>query len=108
MNQEIYVVYCKDDNGITILKKAYSSESQAYQYVINKITQLLDIIVTDYKENSQYKVLPVGAQIIYNLYHSKNYNYIEQYEYFKEHHVKFFQYVAKQSVMFYISPLQLI
>ena len=108
MNQEIYVVYCKDDNGITILKKAYTSKSQAYQYVINKITQLLDIIVTDFKQHSKYKILPLGAQSIYHLYQTKEHDYIEQYEYFKENHIKFFQYVAKSPIMFYISPLQLI
>ena len=103
MTQEIYVVYSKDENGITILKKAYTSELQAYEYIINKITKLLDII----KQNTKHNILPIGAQVIYTLYHSKH-TYIEQYEYFKEHHIKFFQHVAKQPVMFYIIPLQLI
>lgn len=103
----IYAVYCKDESGITLLKKAYKSKSIAYKYVMNKITTLLNIIDVEFKQNSQHSILPVGAQVIYTLYKMKEGNYIEQYEYFKENHIKFFQYIARKPIMFYVSTLEL-
>jgi hypothetical protein len=104
----IYAVYCKDESGITILKKAYKSKAQAYRYVITKIKTLLNIINEDYKQNSENHILPVGAQVVYTIFNMKEGNDIEQYEYFKENHIKFFQHVAKKPVMFYVSTLELI
>jgi hypothetical protein len=103
----IYAVYCKDESGINLLKKAYKSKSIAYKYVMNKITTLLNIIDEEFKQNSQHHILPVGAQVIYTLYKMKEGNYIEQYEYFKENHIKFFQYTARKPIMFYVSTLEL-
>lgn len=105
---EIYAVYCKDNSGINILKKAYKSKSQAYTYAINKITMLLNIIDEEFRHNSQHSILPVGAQVIYTLYKMKNGDDISQYLYFKDNYVKFFQYVAKPPVMFFVTALQLI
>jgi len=105
---EIYAVYCKDNSGINILKKAYKSKSQAYTYAINKITMLLNIIDEEFKHDSQHNILPVGAQVIYTLYKMKNGDDISQYLYFKDNYVKFFQYVAKPPVMFFVTALQLI
>lgn len=104
----IYTVYCKDENGITILNKAYKSKERAYKYVINKITTLLNIINDDYIKNSENHILPISAQLIYTLFKMKEGDDILQYEYFKEHHSKFFQYVARKPVMFYVSKLELI
>jgi hypothetical protein len=104
----IYAIYCKDESGITILKKAYKSKVQAYTYALNKIRTLLNIINEDYKHNSESRILPVGAQVIYTLFQMKNGNDIDQYEYFKENYVKFFQHVARKPVMFYVSTLELI
>jgi len=106
-NQIVYCVYCKDNSGITILKKAYINESDAYTYVIKKITTLLDIINEEFK-HTRNKILPVNAQVIYTLFKLKSGNDIEQYNYFKDNHVKFFQYVTKPPVMFFVCPLQLI
>jgi hypothetical protein len=104
---QIYAVYCKDNSGITILKKAYKSKSSAYKYVVNKITTLLNIIDEEFKQTSEHHILPLGAQIIYTLYKMKDSDYVDQYEYFKENHVKFFQYTAKNPIMFYVSTLDL-
>jgi hypothetical protein len=104
-NNFIYCVYCKDDNGITILKKAYKSKLAAYNYAITKITTLLNIINNEFK---QTKPLPVNAQVIYTLFNMKHGDYIDQYEYFKQHYIKFFQFVAKPPVMFFVCKLQLI
>jgi hypothetical protein len=41
------------------------------------------------------------------LYKMKDSDYVDQYEYFKENHVKFFQYTAKNPIMFYVSTLDL-
>lgn len=103
----VYAVYCKDDKGVTILKRAYKSKHKAYEYAVNKITTLLNIIDQDYKQNGQHRILPVGAQVIYTLYQMKNGNVYEQYEYFKENHVKYFQHVARIPVMFYVCTLEL-
>jgi len=103
----IYCVYCKDDNGITILKKAYKSKLAAYTYAITKITTLLNIISNEFKQ-SPTKILPTNAQVIYTLFNLKDGNYIEQYNYFKENYIKFFQYVAKPPIMFFVCTLQLI
>lgn len=105
--KHIYAVYCKDNSGINILKKAYKSKSQAYTYVINKINTLLNIIDEEFKQISKHNVLPVGAQVIYTLYKMKQGNDLEQYEYFKDNHIKFFQYTARQPIMFYVSKLDL-
>jgi len=104
----IYSVYCKDENGITLLKKAYKSKLDACRYATNKITTLLNIIYNDFKNNSEYNILPVGAQSIYTLYNMKKGNEIEQYEYFKDHHLIFFEYVQRKPIMFYVSTLELI
>lgn len=104
----IYAVYCKDESGITLLKKAYKSKSSAYKYVVNKITTLLSIIDENFKKNSTNHILPVGAQVIYTLYKMKQDNYIEQYQYFEENHIKFFKHVARNPIMFYVSILELI
>lgn len=104
----IYAVYCKDESGITILKKAYKSKAQAYRYVINKIKTLLNIINEDFKQNSESRILPVGAQVVYTVFHMKEGNDIDQYEYFKENYVKFFQYAARKPVMFFVSTLELV
>lgn len=103
----IYAVYCKDENGITILKKAYKSKLEAYKYVISKITTLLNIIDTEFK-SSEKRILPVGAQVIFTLYKMKEGNYMEQYEYFKDNYTNFFRYVGKPPIMFFVSPLQLV
>lgn len=103
----LYAVYCKDENGVTILKKAYKAKLRAYKYVINKITTLLNIIDEDYRKNSEHNILPVGAQVIYTLYKMKEGNVFDQYEYFKENHVKFFQHTARKPVMFYVCTLEL-
>ena len=102
----IYAVYCKDTNGVTILKKAYKSKYKAYKYAITKITTLLNIIDEEFK--AEKKMLPVGAQVIFTLLKMKEGNDIEQYEYFKENYVKFFQHVARPSVMFFVCTLELI
>lgn len=104
----IYAIYCKDDSGVTILKKAYKSKTQAYSYAVNKIKTLLNIINEDFKQNSENRILPVGAQVIYTLFNMKEGYDIDQYEYFKENYIKFFQYTARKPVMFYVSTLQLI
>lgn len=103
----VYAVYCKDENGVTILKKAYKAKLKAYQYAVNKITTLLNIIDNDYKQNSENRILPVGAQVIYTLYKMKDGNVFDQYEYFKENCVKFFQHTARKPVMFYVCTLEL-
>jgi hypothetical protein len=103
----IYAVFCKDQNGITILKKAYKSKLAAYTYAVSKITTLLNIIDTEFK-NSDKHILPVGAQVIFTLYKMKDGNVFEQYEYFKENHQKFFQHVARHPIMFFVSILELI
>lgn len=105
--KHIYAVYCKDNSGITLLKKAYKSKSNAYKYVINKITTLLNIIDEEFRQASKHNMLPVGAQVIYTLYKMKQDNDLEQYEYFKDNHIKFFQYTARQPIMFYVSKLDL-
>lgn len=104
----IYVVYCKDENGITILKKAYKSEEKAYAYAVSKITTLLNIIDKEFKDDSVNHILPVGAQVIFTLYKIKDGDTLSQYEYFKENHKKFFQYVVRHPIMFYVSKLDLI
>lgn len=103
----IYAVYCKDENGITILKKAYKSRLDAYKYVISKIITLLNIIDTEFK-SSENRILPVGAQVIFTLFHMKDGSYIEQYDYFKDNYKNFFRYVGKPAIMFFVSPLQLV
>jgi hypothetical protein len=103
----IYAVYCKDESGIHLLKTAYNSKSIAYEYVVNKITTLLNIIDEEFKQNSQSHMLPIGAHVIYTLYKMKTGNHIEQYEYFKENHIKFFNYTDRKPIMFYVSTLEL-
>jgi hypothetical protein len=104
----IYAIYCKDESGVTLLKKAYKSKSQAYSYAVNKITTLVNIINEDYKKNSETHILPISAQVIYTIFMMKSGNDLEQYEYFKENYVKFFKYVSHKPVMFYVSTLELI
>jgi hypothetical protein len=103
----IYAVYCKDENGITILKKAYKSRLDAYKYVISKITTLLNIIDTEFRASDK-RILPVGAQVIFTVYKMKEGSYIEQYEYFTENYKNFFRHVGKPPIMFFVSPLQLV
>ena len=103
----IYVIYCKDENGITILKKAYKSKFEAYKYAISKITTLLNIIDTEFK-NSEKRVLPFPSQAILTLYKMKEGNHIDQYDYFKENYTKFFHYIGKNPIMFFVSTLELI
>ena len=106
-NSFIYSIYCKDESGITILKKAYKSKLAAYTYAITKITTLLNIINDEFKQTNT-RTLPTNAQIIYTLFKLKDGDFIEQYNYFKEHYIKFFQYVAKPPIMFFVCTLQLI
>lgn len=103
----VYVVFCKDEKGITILKKAYKSKIAAYTYAVSKITTLLNIIDNEFKQSDK-NILPIGAQVIFTLYKMKEGNTLEQYEYFKENHKKFFQHVARHPIMFFVSTLDLI
>ena len=104
--EKIYTVYCKDTSGITLLKKAFRLEYKAYEYAILKITTLLNIINEEYKL-SPAKTLPTTAQSIFVLYNMK-YDHREKYDYFKENHIRFFRYVMREPIMFYVSQLQLI
>lgn len=110
LTESIYIVYCLDNqiqnNGVTILKKAFKIEQNAYDYALQKISKLLDIISNEYKQ-SDNKILPVGAQVIYTLFQMKQGNGNEQYEYFKDNYKMFFKYILRDPIMFYVSKLQL-
>jgi hypothetical protein len=103
----IYVVFCKDENGVNILKKAYKSKYEAYKYANSKITTLLNIIDDEFKHSDKH-ILPVGAQVIFTLYKMKDGSCMEQYEYFKENYKNFFRHVGKPPIMFLVSTLDLI
>jgi hypothetical protein len=101
----IYIIYSKDNKGIKILNKAFYHEKKAYDYVLNKIKTLLNIINDEFKERPN-RTLPLGAQVIYVIFQQK-YG-IDQYDYFKENYIKYFQYVCKEPLMFFVSKLNII
>lgn len=103
----VFTVYCDHHSQITLLNKAFTSELNAYEYALTKIKKLLSIICTEFK-NTPNGTLPLGAQVIYVLFEQKEYNVFEQYDYFMDNYIKFFQYVIKEPTMFFISRLEII
>jgi hypothetical protein len=101
----LYTVYCKDNTGVTLLKKAFRTKSSAYKYALNKIKRLLTIINDEFK-NTDVGILPLHANIIYVVF-QKKYD-IEQYEYFKENYEMFFKYIVKDPVMFFVARLEIV
>lgn len=103
----IYTVYSKDNNGIKLLNKAFVSKQKAYEYALNKIKTLLNIINDEFKETNN-GTLPLAAQVIYVLFKQKEYSTFEQYNYFKENYKAFFRHTLKEPIMFFVSELHLI
>lgn len=101
----IYTVYSKDNDGIKLLKKAFYSKNKAYEYALNKIITILNIINEEFKD-TENKTLPLGAQVIYVLFN--NMYGLEKYNYFKDNHIKFFRHVLKDPIMFYVAELNIV
>ena len=100
----IYTVYSKDDSGIKLLNKAFKSKEKAYEYALNKVKKLLDIINDEFK----YAILPIPAQLIYVLFKQKEFSIFKQYEYFRQNYIDFFKHILKEPIMFFVSELQLV
>lgn len=107
VKQFIYTVYSKDINGITLLNKAFNKKENAYNYAVIKILQLLDIIASEFKDNSPNRITPISATIIHVNFRMKN-DIIEKYDYFKENYLEYFNSVKRSPILFFVSTLELL
>jgi hypothetical protein len=108
----VYTVFSKttDNENIphfTLLKKAFRSRSSACEYAVSKITCMLNEISNDYKLNSEHRILPIHATVIFTLYNNKH-DAIEKYEYFLAEYTKFFHGISYPKTMFFVSEHKLI
>lgn len=103
----IYTIFSKtiDNENIphfTLLKKAFRIKSSAYEYAVSKITNMLNEISNDYKQNDERRILPLHATLIFTMYNMKS-NDIEKYEYFLTEYNKFFHGISFPKTMFFVS-----
>jgi hypothetical protein len=108
----VYTVFSKttDNENIphfTLLKKAFRSRSSACEYAVSKITSMLNEISNDYKLNSEHRILPIHATVIFTVYNMKNCDE-DKYEYFLAEHTKFFHGISFPKTMFFVSEHKLV
>lgn len=108
----IYTVFSKttDNENVphfTLLKKAFRSRSSACEYAVSKITSMLNEISNDYKLNSEQRILPIHATVIFTVYNMKNCDE-DKYEYFLAEYTKFFHGISFPKTMFFVSEHKLV